>query len=101
MWRYGLRFGSVQQTIAAAFAIAAILGLAYWFYGEGLYKPAVVQWARVTVTDPGGKYRVSAATRRVIIGRQTRSFWQVEVSPDKWLDCGNDCAATLRKAAFP
>ncbi len=101
MWRRGIKIGSIRQVFIAALALAAIGLAAYAFFEAGFYAPNVTARGSVTVSDPAGKSRVTAATRRVAIGRQTSGFWQVEISPGNWLDCGSDCAGTLRKAAFP
>ncbi len=101
MWRRGIKMGSMRQVFIAALALAAIGLAAYAFFEAGFYRPDVTAWGQVTVSDATGKFRVTAATRRLAIGRQTSGFWQVEISPGDWRDCGSDCAAALRKAAFP
>ncbi len=73
--------------------------LAYRFYGTGLYQPSVIQ-RRSVVAYSGINHgeKVTAQTRFIRVGRGT--FWQVEVSPGNWQDCGSDCAAVLRRFVF-
>ncbi len=73
--------------------------IAYRLFDTGLYQPSVIK--RGSVTAASETYRgqkVTAQTRLAVVGRG--SFWQVEVSPDNWQDCGTDCAAVLRHFAF-
>jgi hypothetical protein len=91
---------SIRQALIAGLAVIAIGGAAYWVFELGLYKPSVVERGYVTATDERGHNRITAATRKIVIGRQSHAFWQVEIAPDVWKDCGKDCAAVLRKAAI-
>jgi hypothetical protein len=67
---------------------------AYEAYQYGLYRPQIMERGHVEYRDWNSK-AVTAATRRITI--RNRSFWQVEVTPGVWKDCGRDCADTLRK----
>ncbi|MGO8954692.1 MAG: hypothetical protein ACLPWS_15445 [Rhodomicrobium sp.] len=90
------RFGSLRETAIAGLALAAIGAAAYEFYEAGLYQPNILAQGHAAYTD-GNSHRVTAATRQIQIGKSV--FWQVELSPGVWKDCGADCAGTLRKAA--
>ncbi len=80
-------------------AVILIGFLAYQFYATGLYEPSVIQRGSVVAySGTDRKEKVTAQIRLVQVGR--RSFWQVEVSPGNWQDCGMDCAAVLRRFAF-
>lgn len=73
--------------------------IAYRLFDTGLYQPSVIK--RGTVTAVSGINRgekVTAQTQLAQVGR--RAFWQVEVSPGNWQDCGTDCVAVLRHFAF-
>jgi len=96
MWRSGLRVHSAADVAIAGIAVAAIVLAAYEIFQSGLYKPSIVAGGQVEYTDKHG-YRVKAATRQVAVGR--RLFWQVELSPGVWADCGGDCAGVLRRGS--
>ncbi len=92
--RRGFQITSFKSALMGALTIIAIMGVAYWAFEAGLYKPNVIKTGQITVDDSNG--RVSARTRLVAIGK--RSLWQVEVSPGSWRDCGADCEKELRRA---
>ena len=90
----------LRNALAGGVACILIGFLAYSYYETGLYTPLVIEHGSVVAY--GGINRdqkVVAQTRFVRIGRGT--FWQVEASPGEWQDCGSDCAAVLRRLAFP
>lgn len=70
------------------------MGMAYWAFELGLYRPTVVERGQVTLAD--GRDSITAPTRLLLIG--ARSLWQVEVFPVLCEDCGHDCEKALRKA---
>ncbi len=95
-----LGMASLRGALAGGVAFILIGFLAYLYYEAGLYQPLVIEHGSVVAY--GGISRdqkVTAQTRFVRIGRGT--FWNVEVSPGNWQDCGSDCAAVLRHFAFP
>jgi hypothetical protein len=98
MYRW-LQIRSLNDALIGGIAVIVIGFLAYRFFAAGLYQPSVIERGSVVVysgVDRGEK--VTAQKRLVQVGRRT--FWQVEVSPDEWQDCGSDCAAVLRRFAF-
>ena len=95
MWRRGLPIGSVKDVVIAALALTAIGAAAYAAFDLGLYKPSIGARGQVTAENSNGR-RMTAATRQVIV--RNYRFWQVEVAPDVWRDCGSDCASVLRRA---
>lgn len=80
--------------------LAILLALAFWRYGTSTPQSRVIQTGKVSemreVSVKDGFRRVTARTRLLATGKS--SLWQVEVSPDNWTDCGNDCGKTLLKA---
>ncbi len=92
--RKGLALSSFKSALYAALVFVSIMGVAYWAFELGLYRPNVVKRGEVTLAD--GRNRVAAPTRLLQIG--ARSLWQVEVAPGVWTDCGQDCGHALRKA---
>lgn len=95
MFRAGLRVDWGRDTFVAGLAVIAIIGVAYKAASLGLYRPSITQTGKISVDDAGWN-GITAATRQVVIGKHY--FWQVEVSPGDWRDCGRDCAKTLREA---
>lgn len=95
MWRRGLRIGSVKDVAIAALALAALGVAAYGAFDLGLYKPSIGARGQVTADGANGR-RMTAETRQVVV--RSYRFWQVEVAPNVWKDCGSDCAEVLRRA---
>ena len=101
MLRSGLRLGrlTVRQVLIASGAVIVIGFSAYEAFQFGLYRPQITRTGLVTATNKfNPRQTATAQTRLAIVGR--RSFWQVEVSPGTWKDCGSDCEAVLRRYAF-
>jgi hypothetical protein len=86
---------SIREAAIGALAVAALAGAAYEFYQLGFYQPDVIARGNAVYVDGNG-HRATASTRQVSVGRGR--FWQVELSPGVWKDCGYDCVATLRQA---
>jgi hypothetical protein len=99
MLRSGLTVNSIGQALIAGLAIIVVGGVAYGAFSLGLYRPSISEHGQVTAAGESGRNRITAETRRILIG--SRRFWQVEVSPGVWRDCGRDCAEVLRKAMSP
>ncbi|MGA7329414.1 MAG: hypothetical protein WBX25_34270 [Rhodomicrobium sp.] len=78
--------------------MTVIVFAAYEVFQSGLYQPQIVGMGTVTAASKFSRGSITARTRLAIVGRG--SFWQVEVSPGVWKDCGTDCAAVLRRSAF-
>jgi hypothetical protein len=100
MFRSGLKIHSLRNAITGGAAVIVIGAAAYKIFEYGLYQPQIASTGSVTAvssSSPGRK--IKAQTRLAAVGR--RSFWQVEVSPGVWKDCGSDCAAVLRHWVFP
>jgi hypothetical protein len=99
MFRNRLKIRLWRDAVTGGAAMIIIGAAAYEAYEFGIYRPEVAKTGSVTAS---GKFspvqKVKAQTRLAIVGR--RSFWQVEVSPGVWKDCGSDCAAVLRQWAF-
>ncbi len=93
-----LRIRSLPDALVGGIAVAVIGFLAYEFFASGLYQPSVIQHGSVAISGNNRREKVTAQTRLIQVGR--RSFWQVEVSPGDWQDCGSDCAAVLRRFVF-
>jgi hypothetical protein len=97
--RSGLKIGSLRNAVIGGALTILIGAVAYGIFDYGLYQPQIAGNGSVTAVSsasPGKK--IKAQTRLAVVGR--RSFWQVEVSPGVWKDCGSDCAAVLRRWAF-
>ncbi len=94
MWFSRLRITSLNAALVGALGVVAIMGVAYWAFQQGLYRPSVISRGQVTAAD--GRSRVTVRTRLVAVGK--RSLWQFEVSPGTWRDCGDDCEKALRRA---
>ncbi len=100
--RRRITFGArpLRDAIAGGVALILIGFLAYSYYEAGFYQPLVIEQGSVVAYRGINRgQKVTAQTRFVRIGRGT--FWQVEASPGDWRDCGSDCAAVLRRLAFP
>jgi hypothetical protein len=95
MRRRGLKIRSMKEAAIAGLAVIAIAGAAFGALDLGLYRPSVGERGQVTADGANGR-RTTAATRQVII--RNYRFWQVEVAPNVWKDCGSDCAKVLRRA---
>ena len=90
----------LRSALAGGVAFILIGFLAYSYYEAGFYEPLVIEHGSVVAYSGINRgQKVTAQTRFVRIGRGT--FWQVEASSGKWQDCGSDCAAVLRRFAFP
>jgi hypothetical protein len=101
MLRSGLRLGrlTMRQALIASGAVIVIGFSAYQAFQFGLYQPQITRTGSVTATNKfNPRQTATAQTRLAIIGR--RSFWQVEVSPGAWKDCGSDCESVLRQSVF-
>lgn len=85
---------SRTATLWGGAALVALLGLGWWALNHGLFDPNVIERGQVSVTN--GVSRVTARTRALNFAN--RSFWQVEVAPGDWRECGHDCAKVLRGA---
>jgi hypothetical protein len=99
MFRSRPKIHSLRHVVIGGAAVIVIGAAAYEIFEAGLYWPQIAgtgSVAAVSNASPGQK--VKAQTRLAAVGR--RSFWQVEVSPGVWKDCGSDCAAVLRHWAF-
>jgi hypothetical protein len=93
------RIRSPKEALIGGVAVIVIGYFAFEAFEFGLYRPQIAQTGMITVAskaDAGRK--ITAQTRLAIVGR--RSFWQVQVVPGTWKDCGSDCAAVLRQSAF-
>ncbi len=94
-----LRIRSWNDALIGGIAVVVIGFIAYEFFAFGLYQPTVIQRGSVVAHNEINRgEKVSAQTRLIEVGRRT--FWQVEVSPGDWQDCGSDCAAVLRHFVF-
>ncbi len=94
-----LRIRSWNDALIGGIAVVVIGFLAYEFFAFGLYQPTVIKRGSVVAyTGSNRAEKVTAQTRLVQVGR--RAFWQVEVSPGDWQDCGSDCAAVLHRFVF-
>jgi len=95
-----LKIRSLRDALIGGAAVIIVGVAAYEAFEFGLYRPQIARTGSTTAASkvfaPGQK--VKAQTRLAVVGR--RSFWQVEVSPGVWKDCGSDCAAVLRHWAF-
>lgn len=90
---------SAKEYMFGGLALIAVGIGAMAFYEYGLFQPSVLARGKVVVPHKSDRHQtVTRATRRVGIGGRT--FWQVEIEPGVWTDCGSDCAATLRQAVF-
>lgn len=100
MWTAGkLKIKSIEEALAGAGIVVAIMAAAMTYYQLGFYTPSVIGRSQVTaVSKTPPARRVTAATRQIAVGRRT--FWQVEISEGVWIDCGRDCAAMLRRSYF-
>lgn len=80
----------------------AVLGLGIASYGiyQQLANPMrVLSVGNIVVDDPrGGTEKKRLVTRTIANGPIVRS--EVELPNGTWLDCGGDCAATVRKATI-
>ncbi len=94
-----LRIRSLNDALIGGIAVVVIGFIAYEFFAFGFYQPRVIQRGSVVAYNGINRgEKVTAQTRLVQVGRRT--FWQVEVSPGDWQDCGSDCAAVLRRFVF-
>jgi hypothetical protein len=94
-----LRIRSLHDAWIGGIAVAVIGFIAYEFFAFGLYQPTVIRYGSVVAMSGSNRgEKASAQTRLIQVGRRT--FWQVEVSPGNWQDCGSDCAAVLRRFVF-
>jgi hypothetical protein len=94
-----LRIRSLHDALIGGVAVVGMGFIAYEFFAYGLYQPTVMRYGSVEAVRASSRgEKVSAQTRLVEVGRRT--FWQVEVSPGDWQDCGSDCAAVLRRFVF-
>jgi hypothetical protein len=94
-----LRIRSLNDALIGGIAVVGIGLLAYEFFAYGFYQPTVIRYgSAVAISASNRAEKVTAQTRLIQVGRRT--FWQVEVSPDDWQDCGSDCAAVLRRFGF-
>lgn len=89
-----LRVMSFRSAFWGGLAALGILGLGSWALDHGLFQPNILERGQVSVNN--GATRVTARTRLLTFGN--RSFWQVEVSPGDWRECGHDCAKVLRSS---
>jgi hypothetical protein len=90
------KYPSSRELLLAALAVFAIGFLAYEAYQTGIYQPPVIEKGSVTaVRASDSSQRLSARTRHRLFEK-----WQVEVSPDHWIDCEQDCIEALRRVAF-
>jgi hypothetical protein len=90
---------SLRRAAIGGIAVIVIGAAAYGIFESGVYRPQIAGTGSVTTASKSlPEQKVKAQTRLAIVGR--RSFWQVEVSPGVWKDCGSDCAAVLRQWAF-
>jgi hypothetical protein len=91
MFRRTLEIRSWKDAVIGGIAVIIIGAAAYVIFESGLYRPQIAGTGIVTAASksaPGQK--IKAQKRLAAVGR--RSFWQVEVSPGLWKDCGSDCA---------
>jgi hypothetical protein len=93
------KFPPFRGAVIGGAAMIIIGAAAYEFFEAGFYQPEIAGTGSVTSASKISSGRtVKAKTRLAAVGR--RSFWQVEVSPGVWKDCGSDCAEVLRHWAF-
>jgi hypothetical protein len=95
-----LRLPSLREALIGVAAWIAIGIIVYAAFEAGLIRPANRQEGTVTVKSSRVPGRTVTARTRQLAVRGPGRYWEVEVSPDEWKDCGTDCAATLRHFAF-
>jgi hypothetical protein len=87
----------------------ALIGMAVWIvvgmiiyaaFEAGLIRPANRQEGTVAAKSIRVPARTVTARTRQLAVRGPGRYWEVEVSPNEWKDCGTDCAGTLRHFAF-
>lgn len=99
MFRSRPTIPSLRDAVIGGAAMIVIGAAAYEIFVAGFYQPQIEGTGSVTVSSKISLgQKVKAKTRLAAVGR--RSFWQVEVSPGVWKDCGSDCAEVLRHWAF-
>lgn len=90
---------SAREQLIGSLALIAVGVGAMAYYHYGFYHPQVLESSRVTVAHKSDSHQtVTRPSRRIALGG--RSFWQVELEPGYWTDCGSSCEAAVRQATF-
>jgi hypothetical protein len=95
-----LRMPSLKEALTGAAVWMAIGIIVYAAFEAGLIRPANSREGTVTAKSSRVPGRTVTARTRQLAVRGPGRYWEVEVSPNEWKDCGTDCAGTLRRFAF-